>query len=186
MRELFNLLPGRERRRLELLTLLLGISLLFLVFISLGEKRSYFSSLNALGVRQKSYQKLDQTRTERKKEWAKWEGTRGDLEELKKTYFYRDTDVVNQLRLDLQQIFDEAGVHVSQFKYEYGEAKGEAVKKVSVRFSLACSYFSLKRFLDAVERFPRFLFLEKIDFVKTSDSGDSLELNMVLTGYYES
>ena len=62
------------------------------------------------------------------------------------------------------------------------------VKSISIRLGeeiiISGSYFFLKRFIDAVEKLPRFLVVEKIDFLDTSVDGSFLALKINLAGYY--
>jgi hypothetical protein len=60
------------------------------------------------------------------------------------------------------------------------------IKKVSATFNLRGSYVSLKRFIHTVEEFPKFLLIERIDFLDIDTARDALVLRVVLAGYYES
>jgi len=55
-----------------------------------------------------------------------------------------------------------------------------------ISFDIKGSYLSLKRFIHSVEEFPKFLLIEKIDFLNIDARGNVLELRVVLAGYYES
>jgi hypothetical protein len=44
----------------------------------------------------------------------------------------------------------------------------------------------LKGLIQLVEEFPKFLIVEKIDFLEIDDRSSILELKIVLAGYYES
>jgi len=57
---------------------------------------------------------------------------------------------------------------------------------VMVSFNFKGSYFSLKRFLSSVEEFPKFLIIEKIDFINIETQSGILGLRILLAGYYES
>ena len=110
------------------------------------------------------------------------------MDELKKTYFYDDDkEGFERLRLDLEQLLSKARINVSsRKKYDYVEFKGETIKKVNITFDIKGSYLSLKRFIHSVEEFPKFLLIEKVDFLNIDAGGNVLELRVVLAGYYES
>jgi hypothetical protein len=44
----------------------------------------------------------------------------------------------------------------------------------------------MKKFIFEVERHPKFLMIEKIDFEDISAQGGEIELVIILAGYYES
>lgn len=187
MKEIFEILDQKERRIIGLLCLLLLAALFSLFFIAIGEKRAYFRTLDSLSVKKKDYEKLSREQDLKEKEWQRWQEAPSDMDEIRAKYFYKDNDVFQQVRLDLQKIFNQTGIRVSQKKYDYAELeKSENVKRVVVSFNLKCSYFSLKRFLSSVEQFPKFLIIEKIDFINIETQGGVLGLRILLVGYYES
>ncbi len=186
MKGIFNLLNSTEKRVLVVITSLLAGSLIFLFLFSLGEKRKNSHILESLRASEKQYEKFDLGRTEKKREWLAWEQAPRDMEELKSSYFYSDKEGLNELRLDLQQIFSESNINVSQIKYDYAEFEKEKVKKVNASFNFSGSYLALRKFLDSVERFPKFLIVEKVDFLKIEPQSGFLQLKIVLAGYYES
>lgn len=117
--------------------------------------------------------------------WSSWEATRKDLEETKAKYLYGGDKGIQDLRLDLQQLFQETGVRSPQVAYEYFDFPKERVRRVHVSFSFSGSYFLLKRFLHAVEQFPKFVFVERIDFLDVNSLSGRIELKIILAGYYE-
>lgn len=185
MKELFDLLSQKERKILGLLCLFFAVALLFYFLFALGERGRYFRSLDSLSAKKKNFQKINQSKTQKENEWLRWEEAHRDMNELKTEYFYSEDMVVHQLRRDIQQIFDDIGIRVPALNYEYTEFENEKIKKIKVSFTMTTSYFSLKRFIDSVERFPKFLVIEKVDFLDTNDRG-GFRLNIALAGYYES
>ncbi len=108
-----------------------------------------------------------------------------DIAELKEKYFYSAKDGITRLRRDLQKIFSESRIRASNKRYEYFPAKKvERMKVVRVRFQTFSSYNDLKKFIHSVEIFPKFLLLDKIDFLDLDSSGGGIKLNVSLTGYY--
>jgi Tfp pilus assembly protein PilO len=185
MKELIDLLDKREQRITALLCFLLGAALLFFLLVSLPQKMHYLKTVSSLRSKEKSYEIAAQKTSEKREEWLKWQQTRKDLEEIRNKYFY-EKEIQPKLRLDLERIFSEAGVHLSSIEYGYSELKKEKVNKVNITFNLRSSYSSLKRFIHLVETFPKFLVIEKIDFVSIESAQEILELRVVLAGYYES
>jgi hypothetical protein len=108
------------------------------------------------------------------------------MDELRTKYFYEGKNVIQKLRLDLDRIFRQVRVPVHQISYVYVDFKGLKIKKISATFNLRGSYISLKRFIHAVEEFPKFLLIERIDFLDIDTARDALVLRVVLAGYYES
>jgi Tfp pilus assembly protein PilO len=186
MKEISSPLRENERKLLRLLSLLLLFVLVFFFFVSLGQRRGCLRLVSELQAREKVAADAEKFRAASAEEWARWEQAYQDMEDLKKTYFYKEEEGVNELRLDLQKIFAEAGITARSLRYNYVSLEKEKVKKINVTFTFSGSYLILKKFLGTIERFPKFLLLEKIDFMKVSGEGSLLELRIILTGYYES
>ncbi len=188
MKKIFDLLDDKEKKTLIVLCVMIAGVVLFLLLISLSQRRSYFNALSSHTVKQRDYEQLNKTKIEKEGEWIRWQEARGDMDELEKKYFYNgDKEGFERLRLDLEQLLNKARINVSSRKrYNYVEFKGETIKKVSVTFDIKGSYLSLKRFINSVEEFPKFLLIEKIDFLNIDAGGNVLELRVVLAGYYES
>ncbi len=185
MKEIFNLLDNREKRGLRFLGIFLLVVVLFFLLISLPQKRSYLNALSSLTDKQASYMQLKKVSQEKEREWLNWQEAFNDMEELKTEYFYNEKDVVIQLRLDLEQIFNETRFRVSQIRFDYSEFEKEKIKKVRASFNIRGTYLLLKRFIHTVEKFPKFLMIEKIDFLEIDAGGRMLELKIILAGYFE-
>lgn len=185
MKDLIDLLNKKERKVLKWLALVTLAALLFCLFGTAGKRRHYFQMENLLSTKEKDYQKIQRERISKKKEWVRWKEAQDDINRLKKEYFYRGKRGINLLRIDLQKIFTRTGVRVSQIKYEYVGFKNEPFTKVRVSFEVAGNYPTLKNFIHVVEEFPKFLVIEKIDFVDLKAQGSGLTLRMGLAGYYE-
>lgn len=185
MKELFSLLTESEKKKLRGVALLLIAGVIFLIIMVLGERRSVFNLENRLQARQKVLAEAQDKRAKAAADWAKWQATYRDIEELEKSFFYRGPSDLHQLRLDLEKIMAEAGVSAKTLKYDYSPSKKETIDKIQINFNFVGSYVILKRFLEVVERFPKSLMLEKIDFARIAGDGQVLELRIVLAGYYE-
>lgn len=186
MREIFNILNQKERKVIGVLCLLVLVALFLLFYVALGEKRTYLQTFNSFTDMKENQEKIIRTQNQKKEEWFRWQEAGRDIDEIGEKYFYKDNDVFQQIRLDLQKIFNQAGIGVSRIKYDYAEIEDKKVKKVNVSFNLRGSYFSLKRFLNAVEKYPKFLIIEEINFLNIEAQGGTLELRILLAGYYAS
>lgn len=185
MKELINLLNQKERKILGLLCLMLFAALLLYLLFALMEGGRFAHSQEALSVKNKEYQKINASKTDKEREWLRWEETHLDLADLKEKYFYSESLGITQLRRDLQRIFDEVGVRAPSLNYEYSDFEEAKIKKVKVSFNITASYFSLKRFIDTIEKFPRFLIIEKVDFLDTDNQSGGFRLSFALAGYYD-
>ncbi|NIM90981.1 MAG: type 4a pilus biogenesis protein PilO [Candidatus Aminicenantes bacterium] len=184
MKETFDSLSQKEMKVLRIFSALLILVLLVMAFMALKERNAYSRSLSSLSSKQREFQEFDRGRRQEEKEWQRWEKALRDIEELEASYFYDDQKEPNQLRLDLRKIFRKSRMNVSRIKYTYAQLDIEKIKKVSISFNISGSYFSMKRFINSVEKLPRFLMVEKIDFLDTSADGNFLTLKMSLAGYY--
>jgi Tfp pilus assembly protein PilO len=185
MNELFSRLDDRERRTLERLTAaaLLAVALFFV--LALHQRTRYFEAKDTLLLLQESARKAEKSEAEAKAEWLRWQEARHDLDSFRGKSFYDETTVFPSLRRDLQQIFSRAGMDIPVMSYRYSDLEKVPIKKVIVTFSYSGSYADLKRFLAIVEKFPKFLAVEKIDFEKTETDNGLLNLRLTLAGYYE-
>ncbi len=186
MKEFFSILEHRERRIIVLLCLLLVLPLVFYVFVARGERNDYIRSLETLSAHKANFELLTGERNRKEEEWLRWEEAKQDIAEIRENYYYKDNDVFEKIRGDLRDIFRQAAIRVSRLKYDYAEMRRENVKKVIVNFELRGAYASLKKFMDLVERYPRFLIIEKIDFINIESESGLLELRITVAGYYES
>lgn len=184
MRELFSALDERERLRLKWLGFLCLIALFVLLFFSLGQRRAYYLLVGQLQGREKTAAAAEGKRKASTAAWERWEQTTTDMQTLREKYFYNEGDVINDLRLDLRKVFSESGINARSIRYSYSSLEKERIGRVSVNFTFTGTYPILKRLLRALEKFPKFLLLEKIDFLKIGAEGAQLELRIVLAGYY--
>jgi hypothetical protein len=167
------------------LCLLLAAALLFLAFVLVKERSTAGRTLKNLQNEKLNYKRLDTERNDARRDFQRWQAGLRDMEELKKSYFYEEKFAGQDLRLDLQQIFFAAGVNWSQIKYDYSGFAAEGIKKVDVSFVFSGSYPALIKFLETVEKHPKFLFVERISFTSIIPQAGQLEAKINLVGYYE-
>ncbi len=184
MNKLFSALDEKERTRLRLLSLLFLFALFVLVFFSLGQRRSYRLFVERLQGKEKATAEAEAKLKESTAEWTQWQAAYQDIKDLQDKFFYHGSQEVTELRLDLERIFSEAGISTRSYRYNYVSLEKERIGKINVTFTFIGSYLILKRFLQTLERFPKFLLLEKVDFLKIGGDGTMLELRIVLAAYY--
>jgi len=186
MRELIDHLSQKERRVLSLLGILLLGSLLFYFFVASMEKSEYFRSRESYSSLENEVEKIKSEQKRIEEEWQMWKEALEDMIFLKDRYFYKETDGVPALRRDLQRIFNSARISVSSIKYDYIDLADEKIKKVKVSFDVTGTYFLIKKFIHSVEMFPKFLVIERIDFLNIDTQSGGFKLSISLAAYYES
>jgi hypothetical protein len=107
-----------------------------------------------------------------------------DVEELKANYFYREEEGISPLMRDTDQILKSARIRVSQKRYDYADLEEGLYRVVRVTFETAGSYRALKKFIHSVETFPRFLVVQKIDFLDVDPFSGGLKVRVALVAYY--
>lgn len=185
MKEVFSVLSDKERKQLSVLSLLLVFALVFLFLVSLGQRRAYYRLAGGMETKAKSLAEAEEKLAAASTGWANWEQAYKDMAELKDRYFYKEADGVNSLRVDIQKILVDSGISAGRIRYEYVDRTREREKLVVVTFNFTGSYLILKRFFETVEKFPKFLLLDRVRFVKISNEGNLLELEITIAGYYE-
>ncbi|HYA48889.1 MAG TPA: hypothetical protein VEG35_04235 [Burkholderiales bacterium] len=185
MNALFSHLEDGERKTLGRLALAVLLSALLFFVLAVGQRSRYFETRDSLAVLQETTRKAEKSEAATKADWLRWQEAGRDLDSLRGQRFYDDAGVFQALRRDLQRIFAQAGMDVSDISYRYSDFDKVPIKKVVVTFSYSGSYADLKRFLAIVEQFPKFLAVEKIEFQKTNTDNGLLNLRLTLAGYYE-
>jgi Tfp pilus assembly protein PilO len=185
MNGIFELLDRKERRIVGSLCLVFGLALIFLFVVAFREKRSYFESLDLITLKKESARKMEEEKRERNEELLKWQKTLNDIKKLKTDYLYKEEEGISPLIRDTQQIFNDARIRVSQKKYDYADLKEELYRIVRISFETTSSYTTLKKFIHSVEVFPRFLVVQKIDFLDVDPQSGALKVQVALVAYYE-
>lgn len=183
MKEIFSNITQKERRQLAAAAVLLGLTLLFYVFGSATMRRSYRNSADILVAAERSVASAEESLALTEANWLSWEQATSDMAELRENYFYTGEEWLKQVRLDLQRILDRSSVLHSQKSFQYARFEKEGIEKVGVEFNVTGSYDSLKAFMHAIERFPRFLIIERIDFLDIDPQGLGIKVRVLLAGY---
>lgn len=184
MKELFDHLGPKERRYLWILVVCIVVVFLFNYFVARSEKNTNLGSQNLMKGKQKEMEKYQEDSRERKKEWMQWQEAQKDLKELAESYLYHGAGVVKDLRKDLQSIFDQVNMEYDQIKYDYNLHEETKINEVLVTFNMQGTYLALKKLIHEVERFPKFLVVERITFSDIDSQSGALRLRISLAGYY--
>jgi len=184
MKEIFDLLTRRERKALLGLCVLLACGFVFYIFAVKSVKGSYTRSLEMLAAKQGNLQALQARNLEAKINRSEWREAIRDMDEIKEKYFYKKENKLQQVMIDMQELLHKSSLRADRKKYEYSEFKEGGIDRVTVSFEISGPYSILKKFLDNVESFPRFITIEKIDFVNIDTQSGRLTLNVKLAGYY--
>jgi Tfp pilus assembly protein PilO len=185
MNAIFDRLTDKERRTLQRL----GVAALLMLAVSLvlvlKQRNGYLDARDTLALTQQQLRSAEKARAAAQAEWLRWQEAGRDIESFHGTFFYEEKTAYRTLRLDLQRIFNETGMNVPQITYSYSDVDKGQIKKVLIVFNYAGTYADLKRFLAVVERFPKSLTVEKVDFLKTDENSGFLNLKLTLAAYYE-
>ncbi|MBN2206077.1 MAG: hypothetical protein JW742_01615 [Candidatus Aminicenantes bacterium] len=179
-----NLVLGRrEKRILSILAAIFGVLVVFLLYVAVVERPGLLRTERSLARARESSERAAAELARKKEEAGMWRQGRRDAEEVRTAWFYQEAEGPLAFMSDVEKILNGAAIEAGQKAYSYDDVRGEKAERINVTFNCACSYFMLKRLLDDIERFPRFLFLERLDFLKTPDRGQTLELSITLAGY---
>lgn len=184
MKEIFSLLSQKERRILVGLCVLVLCGFIFYSFAVSIIKGSYSRSLDTLSSQEKNLQILQEKRLETKINRSKWEEAVRDMVEIEQEYFYSKDEKIQRIMLDTQELLRKSSLRADRKRYEYTEFKEEGIERITVSFEISGPYIILKKFLDNVEDFPKFLTIEQIDFVDIDSQSGRLTLQVKLAGYY--
>jgi Tfp pilus assembly protein PilO len=184
MKKWIDFFEPKERRVIAGLGLLLLAAVVFLLAGLVRERHRYFTAKRELAELEKKCGEALAAKEEKEMSWKRWEEARRDIEDIRKNNFYQDSRGV-ELRMNLRTILAESGVRVSQIEYTYLDLAKGKIKKAVLSFNISGSYLAIKKFLDSVEKLPKFLMVEKIDFQSIRPDDGSLELRVSLVGYYE-
>jgi len=185
MRNLFERLTGTERRAALILAAAAAAGLLVFLYAFIQERPAAAGDSDRLSEIERDYRRLSPIWAKTKADMALWREAARDMENLKQTRFYSDVKGFQDLRPDLQALFDAAGIVVGEIAFGYTDYQREGLRRVSAEFVFKGTYAALKTFLDRVERHPRFLFVEKIDFLNIGLQPGMLVLKINMVGYYE-
>lgn len=185
MNAIFDRLDRKERKTLERLAAAVLLAVILFVFLAMRQRTAYFETQDAVKSLEDSLRLGEKSQAETKAEWLRWQEAARDLAAFRTSYFYEGKTVFEKLRLDLRGIFGQSGMDVPLIDYRYSDLEKVDITKVVVTFGYSGTYADLRRFLALIERFPKFLAVEKIDFQRSDAQTGLLNLKLTLAGYYE-
>ncbi|MDD8027451.1 MAG: hypothetical protein PHI34_13170 [Acidobacteriota bacterium] len=184
MREFIDRLTPRERTALSVL---LGASILFaavFVYVFLQERPAAHRATGRLEEARRTERDLGRDWKKAESEWRQWKQAAADLAELEAGRLYMGETGYREFRLDLQALFDEAGIAVDDLAFSYVPFAKNGISRMNAVFAFSGTYAALKSFLDRVERRPRLLCVEKVDFMDIGGRPGVLELRLTMAGYH--
>ncbi len=185
MKELIDRLTERER---TFLSALLGASILFLalaLFVFIQERPAARRASLRLDEARRTQLALSRQWRATEEEWRQWKRAETDLAALEAGPLYKGEAGYRDFRLDLQAMFDQAGIMVDDLSFSYAEFPKTGMRRMNASFAFSGTYASLKAFLDRVERRPRLLSVEKVDFLDIGRRPGGLDLRLTMAGYHE-
>jgi hypothetical protein len=185
MKNLIERWTAKERRAAAILAAVGAVGLLILFYTLIQERPAASRYSARLEEIETSYRRLSPVWAKTKSDRELWREAAQDMDDLKKTRFYSDIKGFQDLRPDLQALFDASGIAVGDMVFGYTDFPREGLRRFSVEFVFNGTYAALKSFLDRVERQPKFLFVEKIDFQNIGLRPGMLELKITMAGYNE-
>jgi Tfp pilus assembly protein PilO len=183
MKELISLLNRTERRIVIVLGAVISAALVFYLFIALPQRSSFLLRQGRIDLQQRELQKHEAQRLKQKKMLTDWIQAQDDLQEINAKYLYPGERGYQQIRQDLNRIFRKHGIQAERIRYEYMDVREADIQKVIINFQIAGGYDLLKGFLYEIETFPKFLWVEKIDFGDTEEASRNIKLNLTLVAY---
>jgi len=184
MKELIEFLTDREKRFIKIILIVFIFSFIFFLFALLWPKNQAARLEARLSSQKKSLEKAQEARNKSEQLWLQWSEAVQQLEELKKTWYYRGEAGWRQIRIDLEEIFHQSGISLPALQYNYHELEKGKIRKISFNLRLRTTYLTLRELLARLEAFPRFLLLEDIDFQNVGESGSNLDLRLIISAYY--
>ena len=185
MKKLFELWSEKEKRLAAVCAALLGVAACVLLVTAAKARGAAGRAAADLRAAEVSYQVLDRERNSVRQDRQAWQEAQKDLASLKESYFYDTAKGLQDLRMDLQRIFDAAGITAADINYGYSDLVKGVVQKVNADFRFTANYALLKRLLDTVERHARFLHVERVDFLSMTKQPGVIDLRVSFAGYYE-
>lgn len=184
MKEIINLLSRTERRAVTALGLVIALTLVLYFSIFLPKRTSYLSRQKQIDNQQQELQRMESQRAEKKQILADWIQAQNDLQEIKAQHFYTRETGYQNVRQDLNRIFQTTGIQAERIRYDYADVRDADMQKMIIHFEVSGSYDLLKGFLFEVETFPKFIWVEKIDFGNIQEASRNIILNLTLAAYY--
>jgi Tfp pilus assembly protein PilO len=181
----FRVLSDKERRALGRLAVAALIFLALGLVLAVRQRSAFARAEDALAEAQTGRRRAEAALAKARAEGLRWQEAARDLKQFRGSYFYEEETGIQALRQDLSRIFQEAGLRVAQIDYDYGDVAKSRIGRIVANFNFSGSYAALKKFLALIEKFPRFLAVERLDFLNPGTESGVLTVKITLAGYYE-
>ncbi|MFQ6083511.1 MAG: hypothetical protein ACE5WD_09140 [Candidatus Aminicenantia bacterium] len=171
-----------EEKERKVVVFLIGLflinSIFYFIFIR-HKENDYFDSIDKYTNQRKVLQELTLKKENTRKEWLKWVHAREDIAQLRKTYFFGSREGIVEVRKELEKIARQARVNTGKIEYRYQSYEQEKIGEIDLSFSLISNYFRLKKIIKLIEEIPKFIILDKVDFVGSNPKGEvNIRLNL--------
>ncbi|MCJ7681209.1 MAG: hypothetical protein MUP70_10825, partial [Candidatus Aminicenantes bacterium] len=153
---LYDRLNGREKLFFGVGAGLFAAALLFLVFIASHPKREYQRAMKQEQAASRRVEALEQELSKKREALNAWDAALADLQTLRNNHLYSQEEALLQIRLDLEKIFQANDIFIPDLEYDYETSPDSGLGFIKLGFIMTTDYNRLKRFIHAVESFPRF------------------------------
>jgi hypothetical protein len=183
-RDLINLLSPDGRKTALVLSLLTVATGIFFLTVPLKRRAGYYSSRLASQQIEQRLSNLEGDRTSNQEKLRRWQEVRDEIQKLRDTYIYHK-GMPTELRLDLEKILRNIGLRTPPIDYVYEDYPDPGFRKIQLSFAVSAPYFQIRNIIHAVETLPKFLILERIEFLDIDNQGVSIRVRFKLAGFYE-
>lgn len=185
MNELVSLLDPRERRTVKTAAVIAGLVCAVVLVFAVRAQSGAGRAMERFRQADLLWKEALRSRDAAEAEFGRWTRAAADVGELGSTWFYDANRNFQELRADLERIFDEAGVVVSEIVFGDLELVKGRLRRTTAEFRINVSYPMVRRLLEIVENHPRALHLERVEFANAGNAfpGGGLEARIALSGY---
>jgi hypothetical protein len=183
IKDMIDLLSPFDRKTALVLGLLALSSVVFFLMVPLNKKNAYAEYQQTTTRNERRLTRLESDRTERGMQVNQWQQTEKDFQTLGDSYVYKKA-MPMEMRLDVEKILRDNGIKTPPIDYEYEDFPDEGFKRVQMGFAITAPYYGLRKVIHAFETFPKFLVLERLEFLDIDDRGVSIRVRLRLAGYY--
>lgn len=181
---MINLLSPAGRKTalvLSLSTLAAGI---FFLSVPLKKRTAYYRSRQSSQQIEQRLSKLEKDREANLEKLSRWQEVQSEILKLRDTYIYHK-GMPTELRLDLEKILRDIGLRTPPLEYVYEDYPDQGFRKIQMSFAISGSYTQVRKIIHAIETFPKFLILERVEFIDIDNQGVSIRLRLKMAGFYE-
>jgi len=184
MKELIEFLTDSEKKIIKIILIIFIFSFILFLFALIWPKSQAARLEARLNAQKRSLEKAQEARDKSQQLWLQCSEAGRQLEELKKTWYYRGEAGWRQIRIDLEEIFHQAGLSLPALQYNYHDLEKGKIRKISFNLRFRTTYLTIRDLIARLEAFPRFLLLEDIDFQNVGEGGSNLDLRLMIIAYY--